>query len=209
MPCAAHGGRSLAFASTLLASTMSLAPAAAEAPKVGDPPEAMNMRLVGINDLQARSAYQPTIHQPGRPLPSPMSAITAARQDVPQAGEPDDRSDRDQRHVDRRRHRSGEAEIPVRTFPARRATIERGGAQMTRVCDGRALPKGDPNAVYLLRTFGSIGHEIWNVADPGASRCSSHASSAALQGHAQELVGMRHRHRVPRLRRRAAGARRA
>src|SRR3569833_2878101 len=34
--------------------------AAADAPKIGDPPEAMNMRLVGMNDLQGRSAYQPT-----------------------------------------------------------------------------------------------------------------------------------------------------
>src|SRR5260370_38262778 len=29
---------------------------------IGAPPEASNMRLVGTNDLQARSAYQPTIH---------------------------------------------------------------------------------------------------------------------------------------------------
>ena len=40
-------------------------PAAAQSPKIGDPPEAHNMRLVGMNDLQARSAYQPTIHNQG------------------------------------------------------------------------------------------------------------------------------------------------
>jgi hypothetical protein len=33
--------------------------------KIGAPPEAMNMRLVGYNDLQGRSAYQPTIHHQG------------------------------------------------------------------------------------------------------------------------------------------------
>src|SRR5471030_196198 len=49
------------FAVTLLIS----APAAAQSPKVGDPPEAANMRLVGFNDLQGRSAYQPTIHHQG------------------------------------------------------------------------------------------------------------------------------------------------
>src|SRR5262245_56308586 len=32
---------------------------------VGAPPEASNMKLVGSNDLQARSAYQPTIHHQG------------------------------------------------------------------------------------------------------------------------------------------------
>src|SRR6266566_9218407 len=40
-------------------------PVLAQSPKVGDSPEARNMRLVGYNDLQARSAYQPTIHQQG------------------------------------------------------------------------------------------------------------------------------------------------
>ena len=35
------------------------------APKVGDPPELSDMRLVGYSDLQARSSYQPTIHKQG------------------------------------------------------------------------------------------------------------------------------------------------
>src|ERR1039458_5505446 len=38
---------------------------AAESRKIGDPPEATNMRLVGFNELQGRSAYQPTIHHQG------------------------------------------------------------------------------------------------------------------------------------------------
>jgi len=37
---------------------------------------------------------------------------------------------------------------------------------MVRICDGKTLPKGDRNAVYMLRTFGGEAHEIWNVADP-------------------------------------------
>jgi hypothetical protein len=37
---------------------------------------------------------------------------------------------------------------------------------MVRVCDGDQLPRGDPHAVYMLRTFGGQAHEIWNVADP-------------------------------------------
>jgi hypothetical protein len=52
-------------------------------------PEASNMRLVGMNDLQARSAYQPTIHHQGDrwiayighhggtdPIPDPLKPIT-------------------------------------------------------------------------------------------------------------------------------------
>src|SRR5258707_6721117 len=40
-------------------------PALAGSQKIGDPPESSNMRLVGLNDLQGRSAYQPTIHHQG------------------------------------------------------------------------------------------------------------------------------------------------
>jgi hypothetical protein len=39
--------------------------AQAQSQVIGAPPEASNMKLVGFNDLQARSAYQPTIHHQG------------------------------------------------------------------------------------------------------------------------------------------------
>src|SRR5262245_50260858 len=47
------------------AALVALLPAAghAQAQKVGAPPDAKDMRLAGWNDLPARSAYQPTIHQ--------------------------------------------------------------------------------------------------------------------------------------------------
>jgi len=53
-----------ATASALIAS-LAMAQTRKEAPKIGDPPEAMNMRLVGYNDLQGRTAYQPTIFKQG------------------------------------------------------------------------------------------------------------------------------------------------
>src|SRR6185295_11726932 len=66
MACFNRGARSLALlASTILGSAALIAPAAAQSRKVGDPPEAKDMRQVGMNDLQARSAYQPTIHKQG------------------------------------------------------------------------------------------------------------------------------------------------
>ena len=61
-------------------------------------------------------------------------------------------------------------------IPGEAGLYEGGGAQMVRVCDGKALPKGDPNAVYMLRTFGNSAHEIWNTADPGPSASWSPAS---------------------------------
>ena len=54
----------------------------------------------------------------------------------------------------------------LRHLPGQEGKYEAGGAQMVRICDGKALPKGDRNAVYMLRTFGGEAHEIWNVADP-------------------------------------------
>jgi hypothetical protein len=143
---------------------MSIAPAMAQAPKIGDPPEALNMRLVGMNDLQARSAYQPTIHKQG----DRYIAYIGHHGGTPEAPKPINSL-------------TGQAEFngtsivdvtdpahPKYLFhlPGQPGNFEAGGSQMTRVCDGKSLPKGDPNAVYLLRTFGGQGHEIWNVADP-------------------------------------------
>ena len=50
---------------TLLFAVLVIFPyaAAAQAPKIGDPPEAKNMALVGTHDLQARSAYQPLVRE--------------------------------------------------------------------------------------------------------------------------------------------------
>jgi len=139
-------------------------PAVADSPKVGDPPEASNMRLVGFNDLQGRSAYQPTIHHQGDrwiayighhggtdAVPKPVNSLTGQQEfngtsivDVTDPAKP----------------------VYLRHIPGQEGTYEAGGAQMTRVCDGKDLPKGDRSAVYLLRTFGGAAHEIWNVADP-------------------------------------------
>jgi hypothetical protein len=54
----------------------------------------------------------------------------------------------------------------LKHIPGQEGLGEQGGGQMVRVCDGRTLPSGDANAVYLLRTFGGQAHEIWNVAKP-------------------------------------------
>lgn len=143
-------------------------PAGAQVQKIGDPPEAKDMRLIGYNDLQGRSAYQPTIHHQGDrwiayighhggtdTVKQPMNALT---------GKPEF---------------NGTSIIDVTDpskpkylfhLPGLEGTYEDGGGQMVRVCDGKSLPKGDANAVYLLRTFGGKAHEIWNVADPSSPK---------------------------------------
>src|ERR1700716_4327431 len=153
--------RSLGFASLIL---IAAAPALAQQQKVGSPPEAMNMRLVGYSDLQERSAYQPTIHKQGDryiayighhggtpDVPKPVNKLTGQAEfngtsivDVTDPAKPK----------------------YLFHIPGQQGNFEAGGAQMTSVCDGKGLPKGDANAVYLLRSFGGTGHEIWNVADP-------------------------------------------
>src|SRR5256885_15459223 len=129
-----------------------LTSALAQTQKVGDPPEASNMRLVGMSDLQARSAYQPIIHKQGEryiayighhggtpDVPKPMNKLTGQGEfngtsilDVTDPANP--------KYL---KHISG-----------LEGTYEEGGAQMGRVCDGRSLPKGDPAKTYMLRVFG-------------------------------------------------------
>jgi hypothetical protein len=131
---------------------------------IGAPPEASNMKLVGTNDLQARSAYQPSIHHQGDrwiayighhggtdDVPSPVNPMTGQ-------AEPNGTSIVDVTDPAHPKY--------LRHLPGQEGKYESGGAQMVRLCDGKSLPKGDPNAVYMLRTFGSEAHEIWNVADP-------------------------------------------
>jgi hypothetical protein len=138
--------------------------ALAQAPKLGDPPEAKNMRLVGYNDLQARSGYQPTIHHQGNryiayighhggtpDVPKPINRLTGQAEyngtsivDVTDPAQPK----------------------YLAHIPGLEGNYEEGGAQMVRVCDGRTLPKGDPSKTYMLRVFGGRAHEIWDVSDP-------------------------------------------
>jgi hypothetical protein len=140
------------------------APALAQQQKIGAPPEAQNMRLVGYNDLQERSAYQPIIHRQGdryiayighhggtTEVPKPVNKITG----VPEFNGTSIVDVTDPAHPKYLKH-----------IPGLEGNYEEGGAQMVRVCDGKTLPHADPNKFYLLRVFGGQGHEIWDVTDP-------------------------------------------
>jgi hypothetical protein len=126
--------------------------------------EARDIALVGLHDLQGRSAYQPLVReQDGRWIlyvghhggtqtdPKPLNPLTGAHEfngtsilDVTDPAAP-----RYLAHI-----------------PGEEGIAESGGAQMVRVCSGKELPNGERNAFYLLRTFGNAAHEIWNVSDP-------------------------------------------
>jgi hypothetical protein len=135
-----------------------------EAPKIGDPPEELNMRLLGHNDLQGRTAYQPTIVKQGSRYiayighhggstenPQPMNALTG-KNELNGTSIVDVTDPKNPKYI---------AHIPGAVGDG-----EAGAAQMTRVCDGKSLGKGDPDKFYLLRAFGRDGHETYDVTDP-------------------------------------------
>jgi hypothetical protein len=123
--------------------------------------EKHNMRLLGFNNLQARSAYQPVIQSQGRRWIAyvghhggqALNPLTGVVEDngtsIVEVTDP--RNPRYLAHV-----------------PGAPGGTEGGGAQMVRLCDGRDLPGGDPRKFYMLRTFGNDGHQMWDVTDPSA-----------------------------------------
>ena len=158
--CRLHRLSDLPFVSRLHSSHASQAPTA---PSAQSKPEAKDMALVGSHDLQARSAYQPVIQKQGERWIAYVGSRRHARSPKPRnpltgAEEFNGTSILDV--TDPRRPKY------LAHIPGDAGNYEEGGAQMVRVCDGKTLPKGDPNAVYLLRTFGNQAHEIWNTADP-------------------------------------------
>ncbi len=129
--------------------------------------ERENMRLLGMDDLQARSAYQPTIHHHAkgdRWIAYVGHHGGMAENPLTGQEEPNGTSVVDVTNPKRPRYL---AHIPGEAPPAGGAG-EGGGAQMARVCDGSDLPgsTADDGKVFLLRSFGNSAHEIWDVTDP-------------------------------------------
>ena len=137
----------------------------AQMQKIGDPPEAKNMRLVGYNDLQAPQRLPADHPASGQPLHR-LYRASRRHPGYSQADQSADRPGRIQRHLDRRRHRSGAPEIS-RAHPRHgRASTSRAARRWRAYATARRLPKADRTKFYLLRAFGSQGHEIWDVTDP-------------------------------------------
>jgi hypothetical protein len=128
------------------------------------PPKAekSNMELVGYNDLQARSAYQPVIEKQGeRWIAYVGHHAGVQRNPLTGQDEPNGTSILD---VTDPKHPKYIAHIPGELVKGEGG--EAGGAQMARVCSGSDLPHADKNKFYLLRSFGSSAHEMWDVTDP-------------------------------------------
>src|SRR6516225_5928124 len=122
-----------------------------------------NMELVGYNDLQARSAYQPVIQRQGERWiafighhggvqPNPLTG-----QNEPNGTSVVDVTD--PKHPKYLAHIPGEGKTAEGGGDA-------GGASMVRACSGSELPHADKNRFYLLRSYGNTAHEMWDVTDP-------------------------------------------
>jgi hypothetical protein len=143
------------------------------------------MELVGHDDLQGRSAYQPTIHKQGNRVIAYVGHHGGkARNPLTGVDEDNGTSIVDVSDPARPRY--------LVHIPGAPGGSEQGGAQMARVCD-----RG--GKTYLLRTFGNAvpnsGDEVWEVTDPAKPKKVEHGRDGAHLD-AQELVGMRHGHRL-------------
>jgi hypothetical protein len=127
--------------------------------KLGHAAQFKDMRLVGHDDLQARSAYQPIIHeQRGRWVAYVGHHGGTARNPLTGQDEPNGTSIVDVTDPANPRY--------LFHIPGEAGVGEAGGAQMVQVCDGDVLPAGVRGKTYLLRTNGNRGHEVWDVTDP-------------------------------------------
>lgn len=120
-----------------------------------DQAEAHDMLLVGYNDLQARSAYQPVIQQQGDRWIAYIGHHGGSARN-PMTG---------------REEINGTSIVDV-TDPKNPRYLyhipgaKPAGAQMVRVCSGKDLPKGNRSKIYMLRSLGNVAHEVWDVTTP-------------------------------------------
>ena len=117
------------------------------------------MALVGHDDLQARSAYQPTIHRQANRWIAYIGHHGGVKRN-PLTGMDEQNGTSIVDVTDPKRPHY------LAHIPGEAGEGENGGAQMVRVCSGTTLPRADKSKVFLLRSFGNSGHEIWDVTDP-------------------------------------------
>ena len=147
----------------LVVAALTAGPASSQPTPRGHGAEAHDMELVGHDELQGRSAYQPTIHkQRGRFIAYVGHHGGRARNPLTGVEEDNGTSIVDVTDAARPRY--------LAHIPGPAGGSEQGGTQMARVCDrgGRS---------YLLRTYGNAipnsGHEVWDVTEPAKPQKTS------------------------------------
>ena len=163
---------------------------AAEPPAVAaaaaDPVANHDLRLVGRNDLQARSAYQPLVHAYGE------RRILFVGHHAGEALNP----------VTGLVERNGLSIVDV-TDPANPAYLthfpptggEASGTQHVQVCDGSALPSADDAKVYAIRTNGALSYEVLDVTDPAAPQFVTTIAETGISSRPESERGNRETHK--------------
>jgi hypothetical protein len=146
----------------------------------------LNLRLVGHNDLQARSAYQPIVHRYGE------RRILFVGHHAGEALNP----------VTGKIEKNGLSTVDV-TDPARPTYLahfpptgpEASGTQHVQVCDGSALPNGDDAKVYAIRTNGLLSYEVLDVTDPAAPELVTTIAETGVSSRPESERGNRETHK--------------
>lgn len=136
-----------------------------------DAPSSKDMELVGSHPLQARSAYEPSVHR----YPDGRYILFVGHHE----GQMPDTETGEVVE-------NGTSILDV-TDPANPVYLKHvpgvAGAQMARACNGADLPNGDPDKVYLLRTNGPLEHQVWDVTDPADPELLSRPQSGLESTH--------------------------
>lgn len=149
--------------------------------------EALNARLLGAHPLDGRSAYQPIVHRyrdryilfVGHHAGEAVSS------------------------------RTGETEVnglsildvtdptrPTLLTHVPPSGVEASGTQHLQVCDGSALPGGDADKVYLVRTNGNLGYELLDVTDPAEASVIRTIAETGESSRARSNRGTRETHKI-------------
>jgi hypothetical protein len=146
----------------------------------------VDLRLVGQNDLQARSAYQPVVHRYGD------RRILFVGHHAGEALNP----------ITGLLERNGLSILDV-TDPANPVYVahlkptgeEASGTQHVQVCDGSALPNADDGKVYAIRTNGQLSYEVVDVTDPAAPRFVTTIAETGVSSRPDSERGNRETHK--------------
>jgi hypothetical protein len=160
--------------------------AARPAAAIESPYASVNLRLVGQNDLQARSAYQPVVHRYGD------RRILFVGHHAGEALNP----------ITGLLERNGLSMLDV-TDPASPTYLahlpptgdEASGTQHVQICDGSALPSADRGKVYAIRTNGQLAYEVVDVTDPAAPKLMNTIAATGTSSRPESERGSRETHK--------------
>lgn len=147
---------------------------------------AENMRLVGLHDLQGRSAYQPVVHAYGE------RRILFVGHHVGEAMNP----------MTGQTEVNGTSIVDV-TDPSTPTLLvhvppsgEARFAQHVQLCDGSTLPDGNPATTYMLRSNGNLGWDLWDATDPAEPEFIRIVGETGYSSRPESSRGVRETHKM-------------